>query len=96
MGQWGEVPEKAAGWICTDIVKKHLQSPSLLCILPWQDWLSIDEKLRYPDANAERINIPANAHHCWCYRMHLTLEELMGKKDFNKRIVEMIDETGRN
>ena len=94
--QWGEVPEKAAGWICTDIVKKHLQSPSLLCILPWQDWLSIDEKLRYPDANAERINIPANAYHCWCYRMHLTLEELMGKKDLNKRIVEMIDETGRN
>ena len=95
MEQWGEVPEKATGWICTDIVKRHLQSPSLLCILPWQDWMSIDEKLRYPDAEFERINIPANAHHCWCYRMHLTLEELMSKKDFNNRVKEMIDESGR-
>ena len=95
MGQWGEVPIKAEEWICTDIVKKHLQSPSLLCILPWQDWMSIDEKLRYPDAEFERINIPANAHHCWCYRMHLTLEDLMKKKDFNKQVKEMIDESGR-
>ena len=63
--------------------------------LPWQDWMSIDEKLRYPDAEFERINIPANAHHCWCYRMHLTLEDLMKKKDFNKQIKEMIDEAGR-
>ena len=95
MGQWGEVPQKASEWICTDIVKKHLQSPSLLCILPWQDWMSIDEKLRYPDAEFERINIPANAHHCWCYRMHLTLEDLMKKKDFIKQMKEMIDEAGR-
>ena len=95
MGQWGEVPQKASEWICTDIVKKHLQSPSLLCILPWQDWMSIDEKLRYPDADFERINIPANAHHCWCYRMHLTLEDLMKKKDFIKQMKEMIDEAGR-
>ena len=55
----------------------------------------MDEDLRYPDVNAERINIPANAHHCWCYRMHLTLEELMKKKNFNKQITEMIDNSER-
>ena len=95
LGQWGEVPEAAPGWVCEEIVRQHLQSPSLLCILPLQDWMSIDEELRYPDVNAERINIPANAHHCWCYRMHLTLEELTKKKNFNKQITEMIDESGR-
>ena len=95
LGQWGEVPATAPGWACEEIVRQHLQSPSLLCILPLQDWMSIDEDLRYPDVIAERINIPANAHHCWCYRMHLTLEELMRKKNFNKQITEMIDNTGR-
>jgi len=28
--------------------------------------------------------------------MHLTLEDLMKKKAFNKKMTEMIDETGRN
>ena len=95
LGQWGEVPAIAPGWACKEIVRQHLQSPSLLCILPLQDWMSMDEDLRHPDVNAERINIPANAHHCWCYRMHLTLEELMKKKNFNKQITEMIDNSER-
>jgi 4-alpha-glucanotransferase len=56
----------------------------------------MDEDLRYPDANAERINVPANPRHYWRYRMHLTLEDLMKKKAFNKKMTEMIDETGRN
>lgn len=93
--QWGEVPTSAPDWVCKDIIHQHLQSPSLLCILPFQDWMSIDEDLRYPDAEFERINIPANAHHCWCYRMHLTLEDLMKKKEFNKQVKEMINEAGR-
>ena len=56
----------------------------------------MDEDLRYPDANAERINVPANPRHYWRYRMHLTLEDLMKKKAFNQKMTEMIDETGRN
>ena len=96
LGQWGEVPATAPGWACEEIVRQHLQSPSLLCILAFQDWLSMDEELRYPDANAERINVPANPRHYWRYRMHLTLEDLMKKKAFNKKMTEMIDETGRN
>ena len=96
LGQWGEVPATAPGWACEEIVRQHLQSPSLLCILAFQDWLSMDEELRYPDANAERINVPATPRHYWRYRMHLTLEDLMKKKAFNKKMTEMIDETGRN
>ena len=95
LGQWGEVPTSAPGWACEEIVRQHLQSPSLLCILAFQDWLSMDEDLRYPDANAERINVPANPRHYWRYRMHLTLEDLMKNKAFNQKMIEMIDETGR-
>ena len=95
MGHWGEVPVSAPGWVCEEIVRNHLECPSLLCILSFQDWLSIDEEIRYPDVNAERINVPANPRHYWRYRMHLTLEELIKNKKFNEKLVEMIDTTGR-
>ena len=93
MGHWGEVPVSAPGWVCEEIVRHHLECPSLLCILSFQDWLSIDEEIRYTDVNAERINVPANPRHYWRYRMHLTLEELMNNKKFNEKMVEIIDTT---
>jgi 4-alpha-glucanotransferase len=64
------------GWLARDIVSRQLTSPSMLCILSLQDWLAIDEELRLPDANAERINIPANPKHYWRYRMHINIESL--------------------
>ena len=91
MGHWGEVPATAPGWVCEEIVRSHLECPSLLCILSFQDWLSMDEEIRYPDVNAERINVPANPRHYWRYRMHLTLEELMKSDKFNEKMKEMID-----
>lgn len=62
------------------IVGRHLASPSMLCVLGIQDWMSIDERLRLADANAERINVPANPKHYWRYRMHIGIEELMKRK----------------
>ena len=95
LGNWGEVPATAPAEICEEIVRQHLYSPSLLAILAFQDWLSMDADIRYPDANAERINVPANPRHYWRYRMHLTIEELMKSKNFNEKLTSMINETGR-
>ena len=95
LGHWGEVPTAAPGWVCEEIVRNHLECPSLLCILSFQDWLSMDEEIRYPNVDAERINVPANPHHYWRYRMHLTLEELMKSNKFNEKMKEMIDAAGR-
>ena len=67
----------------------------MLCILSIQDWLAIDEKLRLADANAERINIPANPKHYWRYRMHLNIEDLQTSKDFNENILDLIQSSGR-
>ena len=95
LGHWGEVPAQAPGWVCEEIIRQHLQCPSLLAILSFQDWLSMDEELRYPDADAERINVPANPRHYWRYRMHLTLEDLMKNGKFNNKLRSMIDENNR-
>jgi 4-alpha-glucanotransferase len=67
----------------------------MLCLLSFQDWMSISEKLRLPDENGERINIPANPRHYWRYRMHLTIEQLMQAEDFNNEITELIVNSGR-
>jgi 4-alpha-glucanotransferase len=67
----------------------------MLCLLSLQDWLSIDEQLRLPDANAERINIPANPRHYWRYRMHMTIEQLMQADEFNETIKTLIIQSGR-
>ena len=91
----GEAPRPLPGWLAKDIVSRHLTSPSMLCLVSFQDWLSIDEKLRLPDENAERINIPANPRHYWRYRMHLTIEQLLAADDLNNEISTLIIQSGR-
>lgn len=91
----GPAPHPLPGWLASDIISRHLTSPSMLCILSIQDWLATDEALRLPDANAERINIPANPKHYWRYRMHLNIEDLAADKRFVQSITEMISQSGR-
>ena len=91
----GEAPHPLPGWLAKDIVSRHLTSPSMLCLLSLQDWLSISEKYRLPDQNAERINIPANPRHYWRYRMHMTIEQLLAADDFNAEVEALIINSGR-
>ena len=68
----------------------------MFCILPLQDWLSIDGEVRYQgDPADERINVPANPRHYWRWRMHTTLEDLLTHTGFNSRLREMIAASGR-
>ena len=91
----GNAPHPLPGWLARDIISRQLTSPSMLCILSLQDWFAMDERLRLPNADAERINIPANPRHYWRYRMHVTIEQLLADKEYNDNIKEMIDECGR-
>lgn len=97
-GWWGETHggEECPADTCRRIIAEHLNSPSMLCILPWQDWTSIDETLRAADTSAERINNPANPKHYWRYRMHITLEELLENDEFNSAVAQMTGAAGRS
>ena len=96
LGHYGTAPANATASVCEDTVRAQLESNSLLCILSLQDWFAINDTLRNPDVHAERINIPANAHHYWRYRMHLTLEQLLQADKFNEQVQNLIQATGRN
>ena len=86
----GPAPQEAGPEICEEILNKHLQSPSMLALISFQDWTSMDKNLRAPDPAMERINIPADPHHYWRYRMHITLEELIKEDAFNTKIKAML------
>ncbi len=91
----GEAPLYAEPWICDKIIDLHLGSPSMLCILPLQDWLSCDGELRRENPNDEQINVPANPRHYWRYRMHLSIESLLAEDSFNATMRRRISESGR-
>ncbi len=91
----GAAPYYAEPWVCDKIVDLHLQSPSMLCILPLQDWLSIDGSIRREDPREEQINVPANSRHYWRYRMHLTIEDLQAHTEYNTYLLEKIKHSGR-
>ena len=91
----GPAPLVADGNICRTVVANHLAAPSILTILPLQDWLSMDENVRKEDVDSERINIPAIPNHYWRYRMHLSVEELLEKSELNSLIKGMIENSGR-
>jgi 4-alpha-glucanotransferase len=91
----GLAPHPLTASLAEEIVAAHLMSPSMLCLLSLQDWLSIDEHLRLPDQNAERINIPANPRHYWRYRMHISIEHLMQAEEFNREVSLLVRRSGR-
>ena len=91
----GAAPYYAEPWVCDRIVDLHLASPSMLCILPLQDWLSIDANLRRENPNDEIINVPANPQHYWRYRMHLTIAELASHIEFTSYLRDKTAHFGR-
>ena len=96
LGLEGQSPAIATPEVCTAVIERQLRAGSILCILAWQDWMSIDGSLRQADPAAERINIPANPRHYWRWRMHLTLEKLLACDALNEKIKRLIAQNGRN
>lgn len=91
----GTPPAQMPADVCEQILQMHLQSPSMLCLISFQDWTAMYETLRAPDPEKERINVPAVSPFYWRYRMHLPLEELMKQEHFNRKIRQMIWQSGR-
>jgi 4-alpha-glucanotransferase len=95
LGNPGQAPEKCTTEIVRQIISQHLLSNSMWAVFPLQDLFGMDEKIRISDPHAERINEPGNPEQYWQYRMHLTVEELLKKEEFNPYIRKMIADAGR-
>jgi 4-alpha-glucanotransferase len=96
LGINGTAPEDCTPEICRRILDRHLLSAAMLVIIPLQDWLALDEALRAPDPDSERINIPAHSRHYWRYRMPLLLENLLAANTFNASLRDLIRNASRS
>ena len=95
LGKEGDAPSHANYEVCTAILKQHLESPAMIMLALFQDWMSIDMLLRGTDPEAERINDPANSNNYWRYRMPICLEDLLEQTALNEKIRVLITESGR-
>lgn len=95
MGQWGQAPQFCEAWINRAIVMQHLYSPAMWSIFQLQDLLGMNETLRREKPQEERINNPANPKNYWQYRMHLSLEDLIGQQEFNEELKGYVENSGR-
>ncbi len=95
LGHSGASPFFCEAKINKEIVIQHLYSPAMWSIFQLQDIMGMDDNIRRDDPNEERINIPANPKHYWKYRMHLDLEDLLNKKEFNKELQTYVAASGR-
>ena len=86
LGHEGTAPEEATPEVCEEVISRHIQSPSMLCLLALQDLLAISPTLRSQHPEREQINVPANPNQYWRYRMHLTLEQLIQATAFNEKL----------
>jgi 4-alpha-glucanotransferase len=95
LGRSGEAPAECTDDICEQIIANHLNSNSMLAILPLQDWLSIDNTVRRINDAEERINIPSNPDNRWRYSMHLSFEELHQATALNEKIRRLVIKSER-
>lgn len=95
LGRKGDAPAQADPDICTQIIRMHYFSPSMLALIGLQDLTAMDLSLRGENPEAERINVPANPQHYWRYRMPMTLEDLLEAKAFNQKIRDMLEHSAR-
>jgi 4-alpha-glucanotransferase len=95
VSQSGAAPSECESWVSREIIKQHLDSPAMWSIFQLQDLLGMDDALRQPDVDSERINIPAIPRHYWRYRMHVSLEDLGRAKNFSVLLENLIHQAGR-
>ena len=91
----GRAPEHLPAHLAEEIIARHLYCPSMLCMLSLQDWLAMDTELRSKHPREERINVPSDPYNRWKYRMHLTIEELLGADRYNNKVRTMISRSKR-
>jgi len=96
LGHNDKAPQFAEPWICKEIINQHLYSPAMFAIFPIQDLIAMDGVLRWDEIDKERINVPSDEKNKWCYRMVLSLEELLKADEFNNLLRSMIHISGRN
>ncbi|MBP5420558.1 MAG: 4-alpha-glucanotransferase [Bacteroidales bacterium] len=92
----GEAPKVANASIITPIVAQHLNSPSMLCINPIQDYAGLIDEMPHLLPFEERINEPSDPNRKWCYRIPFNLDDMeLHYQHLTHKVRNMLSEAGR-
>ena len=96
LGMQGELPKSIDGGTALAIVKQHLDSPAMMSVIPFQDYASTSIRMsKDVKEKDERINVPDNPKNEWCYRMNVSLEDLLDDDAFLGSIKQLVENSGR-
>lgn len=96
IGSNDELPSRCTPEVANFILQQHFLAPSMWAIFPLQDVLALKEEYTNRPANEETINDPTNPKHYWRFRMHVTLESLLGDEDLKITIKDLVMSSGRS
>jgi 4-alpha-glucanotransferase len=83
-------PREYIPGIADAIIRKNLDSNSILAVFQIQDLLSLTEELRMFYSQDERINIPGTiSPENWSYRMNLPIEKLKSLQKLNNQLANL-------
>ena len=88
-------PPEATPAVAQNVIRNHLEAPSMLCVLSMQDLLALFTDLPTLSPEDEQINVPANPHHYWRYRMPVSLERLMASPRYADALADLVRQSGR-
>ncbi len=86
----GEAPADCTESLCRQIIHLQMISTAMLVVIPFQDWLSIEQQYCIAQPERERINVPSNPNHHWQYRMCPYLEDVIEAGSLNQKIQDLL------
>lgn len=91
----GQAPSKCSPDIAEWALVDHLSCRAMWTVFPVQDLLAIDEQVRRPVAREEQINDPSNSMHYWRFRLHISIEDILGKQYLVDKLKNLNQDNGR-
>jgi 4-alpha-glucanotransferase len=89
----GVYTAKTAEWF----LSAAASAKSLFCIYPIQDFLSLSDSYRSPEASEERINVPGTVTDFnWTYRLPVSATALADDTALTERIAVLVQKHERN
>ncbi len=97
LGHKGEAPRVAQEDTVAEVIQQHLDSPSMLCINPIQDYAGMVDNMPHLLPREERINEPSNANNMWRYRVPFNVDHLTTAYHLlSERVKEALEKAGRD
>lgn len=86
----GRIPRRLSPMLAEEIVRRHLYSPSMLCVLSLSDWLAMDSQLSYEGNAPSASSCLDDGSEIWTARSTTSLETLAHADPFNRKVASML------